>query len=138
MLHSHVYFGRCRDRPDLRRRKSASVTAATRWGQVIRLVLFLVFGLALAQSAQAANTPCSGKKGGISHCAAGKFVCNDGSISGSKKICTAPSGQAQGLLAAPKSKSATSCDCRSGTFCTGPRGGTYCYSDSGKKSYVRK
>ncbi|MFV0284065.1 MAG: hypothetical protein ACK5JE_09770 [Castellaniella sp.] len=38
---------------------------------------------------------------------------------------------------APK-RSATRCDCRSGTFCTGPRGGTYCHSDSGRKSYVRK
>ncbi len=33
--------------------------------------------------------PCSGSKGGISHCTAGgKFVCNDGSISASKKTCT--------------------------------------------------
>lgn len=31
--------------------------------------------------------PCSGKKGGISHCSSGKFVCNDGSISQSKRIC---------------------------------------------------
>lgn len=30
-----------------------------------------------------------GSKGGISHCTAGgKFVCNDGSISASKKTCT--------------------------------------------------
>ncbi|MGH2342708.1 hypothetical protein ACRC7T_14635 [Segnochrobactraceae bacterium EtOH-i3] len=39
-------------------------------------------------SAQAANTPCSGKKGGVSHCSNGKFVCKDGSVSQSKKICT--------------------------------------------------
>lgn len=32
-------------------------------------------------------TPCSGKKGGISHCSNGKFVCKDGSISASKKVC---------------------------------------------------
>lgn len=32
--------------------------------------------------------PCSGSKGGISHCAGGKFICNDGSVSQSKKICT--------------------------------------------------
>lgn len=31
--------------------------------------------------------PCSGKKGGISHCSGGKFVCQDGSISKSKRIC---------------------------------------------------
>lgn len=36
----------------------------------------------------AANKPCSGKKGGVSHCSAGKFVCKDGSISASKKVCS--------------------------------------------------
>lgn len=44
--------------------------------------------IALASSlAWARNTPCSGKKGGVSHYAGGKFVCNDGSISASKKTC---------------------------------------------------
>ncbi|EFA4760770.1 hypothetical protein E2929_12725 [Escherichia coli] len=39
--------------------------------------------------ADAGRKPCSGSKGGISHCTAGgKFVCNDGSISASKKTCT--------------------------------------------------
>ncbi len=37
--------------------------------------------------AGAANTPCSGKKGGVSHCHNGKFICNDGSMSQSKKTC---------------------------------------------------
>ncbi|NYY77020.1 hypothetical protein DMI62_21110 [Escherichia coli] len=38
--------------------------------------------------ADAGRKPCSGSKG-ISHCTAGgKFVCNDGSISASKKTCT--------------------------------------------------
>ena len=31
--------------------------------------------------------PCSGKKDGVSHCAGDKFVCQDGSISKSKRIC---------------------------------------------------
>ncbi|UMB79150.1 hypothetical protein FXN80_14705 [Dickeya fangzhongdai] len=36
----------------------------------------------------AKNTPCSQSKGGVSHCTAdGHFVCNDGSISKSKKRC---------------------------------------------------
>lgn len=100
------------------------------------LILSLAAAVALPVHAQ--NKPCSGSKGGIAQCSGGKFVCNDGSISGSKKICTTPSSRPQGLMAAPKSKSATSCACRSGTFCTGPRGGTFCYSDSGKKSYVKK
>lgn len=37
----------------------------------------------------AKNYPCSGKKGGVSHCSPdGKFVCNDGTKSKSKKICS--------------------------------------------------
>lgn len=36
-----------------------------------------------------ANQPCSGNKGGISHCDGAKFVCNDGSASGSTKDCSA-------------------------------------------------
>lgn len=102
---------------------------------LLTLALLLAFSTILAE---ARNTPCSGSKGGISHCAGGKFVCNDGSISGSKKVCSIPGSKSQGLMQAPKGKSATSCDCRSGTYCTGPRGGTYCYSDSGKKSYLGK
>lgn len=35
------------------------------------------------------NKPCSGSKGGIKACtASGKFMCNDGSISKSKRICS--------------------------------------------------
>jgi hypothetical protein len=30
------------------------------------------------------------------------------------------------------------CGCRSGHFCTGPRGGHYCINDSGQKSYLKK
>lgn len=40
-------------------------------------------------NAAATNTPCSGSKGGISHCSGEKFICNDGSMSQSKKNCQA-------------------------------------------------
>jgi len=43
--------------------------------------------LVINSAAYAKNTPCSGKKGGISHCLQGKFVCKDGTISQSKKTC---------------------------------------------------
>jgi len=34
------------------------------------------------------NTPCSGKKGGISHCnKQNKFICQNGTVSQSKRIC---------------------------------------------------
>lgn len=49
------------------------------------LLMLMVF----AMTAQAkGRQPCSGKKGGISHCQAGQFVCNDGTISASKKTCS--------------------------------------------------
>ena len=51
------------------------------------LAVASICAIMLPGLAMAANTPCSGKKGGISHCSGGKFVCNDGSISGSKRVC---------------------------------------------------
>jgi hypothetical protein len=48
----------------------------------IALLLAITFGIA-----NAANTPCSGKKGGISHCENGRFICNDNTVSQSKKTC---------------------------------------------------
>lgn len=84
-----------------------------------------------------ANYPCSGSKGGVAHCAGSKFVCNDGSISASKKICSgAPSNASSLSLMVPTSPRTDGCSCRSGNICTGPRGGRYCLSDSGAKSYV--
>lgn len=40
-------------------------------------------------TAQATNTPCSGRKGGVSHCNGQLFICKDGSASQSKKTCDA-------------------------------------------------
>lgn len=49
----------------------------------------LSFSLLVAPAlAERGNKPCSGKKGGVSHCANGKFVCHNGSISKSKKVCS--------------------------------------------------
>ena len=50
------------------------------------LLVHLLIAISI-QSAQAANTPCSGNKGGIDHCDGAKFVCNDGSYSASTKDC---------------------------------------------------
>ncbi|EGY5283617.1 hypothetical protein AXE41_RS01695 [Acinetobacter baumannii] len=55
--------------------------------QVI-LSLLLVFSSLSVAEAGRGRQPCSGKKGGVSHCDGSKFVCNDGSISASKKICS--------------------------------------------------
>ncbi|WP_082477249.1 hypothetical protein [Rhizobium sp. Leaf371] len=116
-----------------------TILSASAWTIVL---VCLVAGPASA----AGNTPCSGRKGGIDHCQGERFICRDGSISASETSCAAThrplgllgtSPQPAPVTSAPATGT-TSCDCRSGTFCTGPRGGRFCLSDSGVKSYLRK
>ncbi|MFV7531291.1 hypothetical protein [Enterobacter mori] len=55
------------------------------------ILLLLVAGILFTVQAEAARgrKPCSGSKGGISHCTSdGRFVCNDGSLSQSKRFCS--------------------------------------------------
>jgi len=94
----------------------------------------------LATPAEGANKPCSGRKGGIAHCQGDTFVCNDGSVSASRKSCQAyMGGTMQRLMpAAPFAKGNGACGCREGKYCVGPRGGRYCITDGGGKSYLRK
>lgn len=52
------------------------------------LTLGIFLTLSMVSIAEAkGREPCSGSKGGISHCSGGKFVCKDKSISASKKVC---------------------------------------------------
>ena len=45
--------------------------------------------LAISVSADArGREPCSGRKGGIAYCSGSKFVCRDGSLSQSRRICS--------------------------------------------------
>lgn len=56
-----------------------------------KLIFLLVSGLLFTAQADAARgrQPCSGSKGGIAHCTSdGRFVCNDGSLSQSKRFCS--------------------------------------------------
>ena len=53
------------------------------------LMILGMFGLSVDAQAKG-REPCSGKKGGIDHCSGSKFICNDGSVSKSKKICSRP------------------------------------------------
>ncbi|WP_281924022.1 YdcA family protein [Pseudomonas moraviensis] len=99
------------------------------------VLLLLLFTSILVQ---AANTPCSGKKGGIDRCDGDLFLCNDGSISGSKKSCAAMFGERQEARPQSFLQSDDACACGTSSFCTGPRGGVYCLTPSGKKSYKRK
>lgn len=103
------------------------------------LSLFLLPLLLGVTSAQAANTPCSGRKGGIAGCDGEIFLCKDGSISASKKNCSAIYGTRIARPAAqPLRASDEGCGCGSGNYCTGPRGGLYCLTPSGNKSYRRR
>ena len=106
------------------------------------VVIALSAVVAIAPNAMAVNEPCSGSKGGISNCQGETFVCNDGSVSASKKSCTQYIGGAMGVVGGTAGSMApvagSSCSCRSGTYCTGPKGGRYCTTDSGDKSYLRK
>lgn len=67
--------------------------------------------------------------------------CGSGSVSASKKSCSGMTGGV-GLLRLPHQEMtpalSSDCTCRSGLFCVGPRGGHYCLSDRGKKSYLKK
>lgn len=98
----------------------------------------LLLTLGLPHYSLAANTPCSGAKGGIARCDGALFVCNDGSISGSKKNCALTRGGSQAPLKAIDSSGTGDCPCGGGTLCIGPRGGEYCLTPAGKKSYRRK
>ncbi|WP_333661036.1 hypothetical protein [Acinetobacter sp.] len=53
----------------------------------VALGLILLVGISTIADAGRGRQPCSGKKGGVSHCQGSQFVCNDGSVSASKKIC---------------------------------------------------
>ncbi len=107
---------------------------------------FRLFGLASLlmfsiSTAWAGNTPCSGRKGGIAGCDGDTFLCNDGSISASKKSCSAYTGaRGSALVATPRRSAITNgdCGCGSGAWCTGPRGGVYCLTPGGGKSYRRR
>jgi hypothetical protein len=101
-----------------------------------------VIGAAFAFNGVAtANEPCSGRKGGVNHCQGSTFICNDGSVSGSKKDCRSYMGGASLMGSATSEMAPTatgSCPCASGTYCIGPRGGHFCITDDGSKSYLKK
>jgi hypothetical protein len=97
-----------------------------------RPMCFAVLLLLCATHAVAANYPCSGKKGGVARCDGALFVCNDGSISASKRNCAAERGLRD---TEPRMDNTGACPCGSGALCTGPRGGIYCVTPAGNKSY---
>jgi len=103
-----------------------------RIGVVLAIALLLT---SLASTAQAQNYPCSGSKGGVSHCEGATWVCNDGTASGSKRNCSAVRGNRSAPQRAMGASVASECPCSGGKLCTGPRGGKYCITAGGNKSY---
>lgn len=104
-------------------------------GRMLKKMTLVLCAWAIA-SAVFANTPCSGSKGGINHCANGRFVCNDGSVSASKRICSG--GEEYGCVVAD-----TSCPgfvgrllLQHGNVLRRPARWTLLSTPSGRKSYI--
>lgn len=55
------------------------------------VVVFLAASVLSLPSYANGRSPCDRGAGGISHCMGQKFVCNNGTISRSKKVCTGAS-----------------------------------------------
>ncbi|HHQ4730977.1 hypothetical protein ACEUB2_11700 [Aeromonas veronii] len=62
-------------------------------GQYLKVVTIGLLVLITHAAEARGRQPCSGSKGGISHCDGGRFVCNDGSYSASKRTCSGYSNQ---------------------------------------------
>jgi len=77
----------------------------------MKTIIRVVAACALVAVALSANTasargrePCSGSKGGISHCSGAIFMCNDGTASQSKRNCAAEGVYTKAPKAQPSDK----------------------------------
>lgn len=52
------------------------------------IAIFVIALMLFIPEAEARNQPCSGSKGGISHCSGSIFVCRNGTTSQSKRSCS--------------------------------------------------
>ena len=70
----------------------AAAMTFSQGAKVAVAALAAVLALLFSTPSQAnGRSPCDRGAGGISHCMGGKFVCNNGTISRSKKVCTGAS-----------------------------------------------
>lgn len=69
-------------------------------GIVKSAIMVVMASVAIASTTAQAKgrEPCSGSKGGVSHCENGQFVCNDGSVSQSKRVCEGKKSKSKGGL----------------------------------------
>ena len=71
----------------------------------IPALIALVTSCLIMAPANARNYPCSGSRGGVQKCVDGRFLCNDGTFSKSKKVCNASDyGQAPAKKSGKKKK----------------------------------
>lgn len=63
------------------------------------IVIFVIALMLFIPQAEARNQPCSGSKGGISHCSGSIFVCRNGTTSQSKRSCSMASPAADAASA---------------------------------------
>jgi hypothetical protein len=82
-------LGHCQRIGKIKRRTNKALMTTSRETKIMIRHMLAVGALAFSMaSVHAANKPCSGRKGGIAHCQGSSFVCNDGSLSHSKKACS--------------------------------------------------
>ena len=73
----------------------AAAMTFSQGAKVAVAALAAVLALLFSTPSQAnGRSPCDRGAGGISHCMGGKFVCNNGTISRSKKVCQGSTGAA--------------------------------------------
>lgn len=59
---------------------------------LVRIFIMLSFVMMSDIAMANGRSPCDRGAGGVSHCVNGKFICNDGRVSGSKKVCVSEAG----------------------------------------------
>ncbi|MBI5331865.1 MAG: hypothetical protein HZB71_14790 [Betaproteobacteria bacterium] len=73
------------------------------WKNMIHRLLLVLYIAAIWAPAEAnGRYPCDRGAGGVSHCRGEKFICNNGTVSRSKKVCTGGAGE--GRTTRPRSQ----------------------------------
>ncbi len=70
----------------------------------VAIVLTLALSVADAAARGNGREPCDRGAGGVSHCENGRFICNNGTVSRSKRVCVAPQKQGKAIDTREKGK----------------------------------
>lgn len=71
---------------------------------IFAALVVALLSLASINAEARGREPCSGSKGGISHCSGATFMCNDGTASQSKRNCAAEGVYTKAPKAQPSGK----------------------------------